>query len=125
MTRFWTQFEAWLSFQIIITEGPDAGSLKSSDKRCVIEPMYNANKIFATYLRDMWAKKTPQQAFDFLSKPDVTVTNQSDKDNQLPKIQKLDETVKIMQLELKGKAGRQDLELETNKLSVIWVINED
>jgi hypothetical protein len=32
---------------------------------------------------------------------------------------KLDETVKIMQLELKGKAGRQDLELETNKLSVM------
>ena len=27
LSRFWTQFEAWLSFQTIGTEGPDAGSL--------------------------------------------------------------------------------------------------
>ena len=33
-----------------------------------------------------WASKTPQQAFEFLSKPDVDVTNKSDKDMQLPKL---------------------------------------
>mgnify|MGYP002840889385 CR=1 FL=1 len=37
-----------------------------------------------------WEDKTPQQAFDILSKPDITVTNQSDKDVQLPKLLQLD-----------------------------------
>ena len=41
----------------------------------------------------IWADKTPLQAHDFLSKPDVTVTNQSDKEGQLLKIKALGETV--------------------------------
>ena len=40
-----------------------------------------------------WAHKTPQQAYDFLKAPDVTVTNQSDKDRQLPKVLKLNQIV--------------------------------
>ena len=56
------------------------------------------DSIIADYLRLMWANKTPEEAYDILSKPDVTVTNQSDKDGQLPKIQKLAEQVrKVMQ----------------------------
>merc|ERR1712185_341859 len=41
-----------------------------------------------------WKDKTPQQAHDFLAKPDVQVTNQSDKQGQLPKIAALGSTVK-------------------------------
>ena len=37
----------------------------------------------------MWASKTPQQAYDLLAKPDIAVTNQTDKVKQLPKIQNL------------------------------------
>ena len=107
LSRFWTQFEAWLSFQMIVTEGPDAGSLSSSiktegpdagslssseersEERCVIVPIYNANWIIADYLKAMWANKKPQQAHDLLANPDITVTNQGDKVQQLPKIQNL------------------------------------
>ena len=51
-------------------------------------------ELYRKALTDQWATKTPQQAFDFLSKPDVTVTNQSDKEGQLPKIKALDATVR-------------------------------
>ena len=44
-------------------------------------------------LTDMWATKTPQQAFEILSKPDVSVTNESDKQMQLPKILAIDRRV--------------------------------
>ena len=44
-------------------------------------------------LLSMWANKTPQQAHTLLSKADVTVTNQSDKDQQLEKILALNEEV--------------------------------
>ena len=57
-------------------------------------PIYNANTVIAGYLRTMWANKTPNEAYDILKQEDVTVTNQSDKDNQLPKIQKLAEEVR-------------------------------
>ena len=48
---------------------------------------------FAEALTGMWVDKTAQQAHDILTKPDVTVTNESDKVGQLPKIEKLDATV--------------------------------
>ena len=50
---------------------------------------------FTKLLVDQWAKKTPDKAHAFLSKPDVIVTNQSDKEGQLPKIKALDATVKV------------------------------
>ena len=51
------------------------------------------SELYTKALVDNWATKTPQQAFEFLSKPDVTVTNASDKEGQLPKIKALDATV--------------------------------
>ena len=41
----------------------------------------------------MWANVTPEQAYDLLKKPDVTVTNASDKREQLPKLKRLHESV--------------------------------
>ena len=69
-------------------------SVDDKSNRCTIVPIYNTNSIIAGYLRTMWADKTPKEAYDILKQPDVTVTNQSDKDNQLPKIQKLAEEVR-------------------------------
>ena len=37
-------------------------------------------------LVDMWSSKTPAEAYDILARPDVMVTNMSDKDAQLPRI---------------------------------------
>ena len=42
----------------------------------------------------MWATKTPVQAFELLSRPDVNVTNQSDKELQLRKLQQLHGSIK-------------------------------
>ena len=41
---------------------------------------------FVGALIKLWATKKAEEAFVALSKPDVTVTNASDKRNQLPKI---------------------------------------
>ena len=82
------------------TEGGLKSCPSKEDKsnRCTIVPIYNTNSIIAGCLRSMWADKTPKEAYDILKQPDVTVTNQSDKDDQLPKIQKLEEQVrKVMQ----------------------------
>ena len=109
-SRFWTQFEAWLSLQITTTEGlttchhtadaaADATGLKRnsappSSPRCHIAPIYNANSIMADYLQTMWANKTPEEAHAILAKEDVTVTSLKDKEMHLPKIRHLDEEVR-------------------------------
>jgi hypothetical protein len=95
LSRFWTQFEAWLSMQFATPNGLKS-AVGTKNARYHIVCIQNAAAqadAFAKVLTEQWATKTPQQAFDFLSKPDVTVTNQSDKEGQLPKIKALDVTV--------------------------------
>ena len=95
LSRFWTQFEAWLSMQFATPNGLKS-AVGTQNARYHIVCIQNAAAqadTFAKVLTEQWATKTPQQAFDFLSKPDVTVTNQSDKEGQLPKIMALDATV--------------------------------
>jgi hypothetical protein len=50
-------------------------------------------ELYRKVLVDIWANRTPQQAFNFLSNPDVKVTNESDKHSQLPKIKALNKPV--------------------------------
>ena len=45
-------------------------------------------------LVDEWGDKTAKTAHDILKQPDVKVTNQKDKDMQLPKLKKLNEFAK-------------------------------
>jgi hypothetical protein len=95
MSRFWTQFEAWLSMQFATPNGLKS-AVGTENARYHIVCIQNAADQAEQYrkvLVDTWATKTPQQAFDFLSKPDVMVTNQSDKLKQLPKIRALNVTV--------------------------------
>ena len=110
LSRFWTQFEAWLSFQAASTEGlvgvvhqrsghtsatsPGSFSSEHPAGRCTVVPIYNANSIMASYLQAMWAEKTPQEAHAILSQEDVTVTSMKDKVDQLPKILKLHEDIR-------------------------------
>jgi hypothetical protein len=94
-SRFWTQFEAWLSMQFATPNGLKS-AVGTKNARYHIVCIQNAAEQAEAHtmmLVNTWATKTPQQAFDFLSKPDVTVTNQSDKQGQLPKIRALDATV--------------------------------
>lgn len=62
-------------------------------QRCTLQPILNANSLLAESLRTMWAKKSPAEAHELLSKPDVTVTNQSDKYTQLGKLLRLHQEV--------------------------------
>ena len=76
---------------------PTASGLRPASeaaRRWTIVPIYNASEMFARSLEDMWAKRTPAQAFEVLSQPDVTVTNASDKVVQLEKLIKLDTRVR-------------------------------
>jgi len=58
----------------------------------------------------MWAGKSAQEAHDILAQPDVLVTNQSDKERQLPKILKLNETIKqTLEVHAKREAALQQL----------------
>jgi len=93
LSRFWTQFEAWLSMQSCTRDGlvPAVGS---PHLRCTIKCIHNATAGSEDKkLLDMWAQRTPQEAFNVLRRPDVTVTNTSDKEGQLGKVRSLDEQV--------------------------------
>ena len=67
---------------------------KASERRSTIMPILNGNSSLAESLVMMWGQRNPKQAHETLGKEDVTVTNQSDKDNQLPKILQLDARVR-------------------------------
>jgi hypothetical protein len=91
LSRFWTQLEAWLSMQ---EPGPSGLSPASAEaRRRTIAPIYNASDSIQNVVVEMWSGRTPEQAFNILSSPDVSVTNQADKEVQLPKIRMLNERV--------------------------------
>ncbi len=95
-SRFWTNYEAWLSMQFATPDGLKSavGTKYARHLIVCIQSAAGQAEPYTKALTDQWATKTPQQAFDLLSKPDVTVTNQSDKQGQLPKIMALDATVR-------------------------------
>ena len=89
LSRFWTQFEAWLSMQEGSSDGlrPAPVSRRRVEMRC----LHNATAgTEDKKLQSMWEAVTPSEAHALLSKPDVTVTNLSDKETQLVKVKQLD-----------------------------------
>ena len=90
--RFWTLFEAWLSMQAVSPEGLKPAT--PEQQRLDIVPIHGANNITGESLKAMWASRTPQEAYDLLKEPDVSVTNQSDKEIQLEKLLQLDDEVR-------------------------------
>ena len=87
-----TQFEAFLSLRKVSVNGLDVAT--EQERRCVIVPIHNAPPIMAQALVDEWGRKTATQAHGVLKQPDVKVTNQSDKEVQLPKLLALDDFAK-------------------------------
>jgi len=92
ISRFWTQFEAWLSMQSATASGLKPTS--ADGRRCTAVPTLNATQREAQGVLEIWAEKTPHQARDLLNLPDVTVTNQRDKMVQLDKVLVLDHTIR-------------------------------
>ena len=91
LMRSWTQFEAWLSMQKSTPEGLRPAA--PEERRCTVVPIKGANSIMVESLLAMWSHREPEEAYNLLKDDDVTVTNQSDKEMQLPKILKLNEEV--------------------------------
>jgi hypothetical protein len=92
LSRFWTQMEAWLSMQLGGSDGLEPAPERL--RRCAIEFLHTATTTTRTDLLNMWATRTPEEAYALLSKPDVQVTNQSDKVTQLAKVRQLVPEVK-------------------------------
>jgi len=92
LSRFWTCFEAYLAFRSVSHEGLIYAPNGST--RCEIACLHGSSSSLENALRDEWERRTPSEAASVLGKPDVMVTNQSDKRLQIPKLALLDEQVK-------------------------------
>ena len=88
LSKFWTQFEAWLGMQRCTLQG-----LKPASKatRWVAWSIHSATSV--AELEQRWMNKSRQEAEALLSKPDCVVTNMSDKTIQLKKLATLDQDV--------------------------------
>eukprot|EP00966_Prymnesium_polylepis_P329092 7384838-Prymnesium_polylepis.1 len=70
----------------------DTGGLRrarGAERRETFVPIYNATEHDIESLQAKWATPTPEDAHAILSQPDITVTNESDKEMQLLKLHKL------------------------------------
>ena len=100
--RFWTQFESWLAMQYAMPDGlkPAKGTHNERHHIVCIQNAAEQADHSTKGLEDRWATKTPDEAHRFLSKHNVVVTCQKDKEGQLPKIKELDTTVQCTFLDL-------------------------
>ena len=95
LSRFWTMYEGWLAMQQPTHDGLVlAGAEQAS--RCTIMPILGASDAYKIALTASIAEKmsSPQLAAAYLANDDVSVTNQSDKQKQLVKLQGLDARVR-------------------------------
>jgi hypothetical protein len=91
-SRFWTLTEAWCSMQTVTPEG--LRPAKEAECRYTISCIHNATtETTAKGLVDLVSKKTPDEMYRILEKPDVNVTNAKDKETMLPKILEIDRHV--------------------------------
>jgi len=102
VSRFWTQFECWLAMVELSEDGLTGSGLREKRRnvRYDIKCIHNAPDSFETMLRQLWSDKVWVDAYRILSRPDVVVTNASDKVTQLRKIPMLNEAVKRIMREL-------------------------
>jgi len=98
LSRFWTNFEAWLAMQDVSMHGLVTASSVTLRSRCTIMCVHGAPEALIESLIEEWSDCTAAKAYQKLSAPDVRATNQSDKDVQLPKILLLDKRVAAVAL---------------------------
>ena len=77
--------------------------------KCIQNAVEQADQ-HAQTLKNDWANKTPDDAHAILSKPDISVTNQKDKDGQLPKIKALNTTVQAAFVRIKQQRDKVERE---------------
>jgi len=106
VSRFWTQFECWLAMCEPSEEGLTGSATRNHQRRCDIRCIHNAPASFEKMLRELWSSKDWVEVYRVLMRPDVDVTNASDKTQQLPKIPLLNEAVKEIMIEQATKKER-------------------
>ncbi len=94
ISRFWTQYEAWLSMQTASADGLRPAT--TAEQRFEIIPIMNGNSSLVESLKAMWKNRTPAEAYEVLAKPDVRVTNQKDKERQLRRVQFFSDEVSVV-----------------------------
>jgi len=92
-SRFWTLYEAWLSFMMATKHGL-VPTMPQERLRCHIRCLHGTLPETEAALRKEWCYADAEKAYAQLSRPDITVTNLSDKELQLPKILSMNERVK-------------------------------
>ena len=95
MSRFWTSFESFLAMRTVTEQGLITSSAAEAERMTVV-CVHNATNDFRTFLMSMWQGKSCEEAHDIVKRPDVVVTNQSDKETQLPKLLALNDFSKRM-----------------------------
>jgi hypothetical protein len=92
-SRFWTLTEAWCSMQKATGDGLRPAT--EAERRYMIECIHNADDEYVGKgLVNKVSKKTPDEMYRILEKPDVNVTNAKDKVAMLPMIKEMDQHVK-------------------------------
>lgn len=74
----------------------------SESQRCHITCIHAANDDAKRMLVNMWSHKSPPEALKLLASKDVSVTNESDKQQQLPKLRLVNDQVRSVM----GRGGR-------------------
>ena len=85
-------FEAWLAMQMATSGG--LVSAPTDAQRYTLVCVHGAPAALQASLFEEWSTCVAAEAYYKLSQPDVSVTNKSDKDVQLPKVLELDRKVR-------------------------------
>ena len=88
LSRFWTQFEAWLSMRTIELQAEEPlRSATVQEKRYFIECLHSGDIEYeGRKLEDVWGPANLEFACRYLQMDDVMVTNKSDKEQQIEKL---------------------------------------
>ena len=91
LKRFWTSAEFWLSTRTCTPTGLQPA--ENPEQRCKIVLLPGAPRELKGAMIAQWARLTISQACDLLRLEEIRVTNQRDKDELIPKIERLDEAI--------------------------------
>ena len=123
LNRFWTGFEAWISYRRASVEGLTDCDL--ADLRVDVACIHGADARTASTLQEDWLHADVHKAHEKLSMENIKVTNTSDKMVQLAKLFLFDETVRaVMRKEAikvaspGGKSNAPDSPLKKRPLNI-------
>ena len=111
LSRFWTQFEAWLDATIELQAEEPLRSATVQEKRYFIECLHSGDaKYEGRKLEDVWGPANLEFACRYLQMDDVMVTNKSDKEQQILKLK--EQFDKLGEEEYRAKLAKDEAHLK-------------